>query len=105
MFAATAVLKGQTRKMGTVLIIFKIMPDTVDADLDEIEEKARKTIEKFGGTIGKAEKEPIAFGLVALKLFFSLDENKSNLEPLEENLRSIEGVASAEVIDVRRAIG
>ena len=91
--------------MATVLATFRIMPESVDVGLDEIELRAREAILEFGGEVGNTEKEPIAFGLVSLKIVVVLDENKSNLDPLEEKLRAIHGVASAEVVDVRRAIG
>jgi len=91
--------------MGTVLVIIKLMPDNVDVDLGDIENKAKKEIEDFKGKVGNVEKDPIAFGLVALKISFAIDESNSNLDPLEEKLKAIEGVVSAEVVDVRRAIG
>ena len=53
----------------------------------------------------KAEQEPIAFGLIALKLQFVMDESIGSTEKLEQKLAGIEGVSSAEVVDVRRAIG
>lgn len=91
--------------MARVLVVIKLMPESADVDLKEIQEKVREEVEVFGGYLGNIEEEPIAFGLVALKITFSIDEQNSNLDPLEEKLRSIEGVVSAEVIDVRRAIG
>ena len=91
--------------MGTVIITYKIMPDSVDVNLDDIEKESRGIINKFGGKVMGVEKEPIAFGLVALKITLSLDEKNSNLDPLEDQLRNIEGVSSAEVSDIRRAVG
>ena len=91
--------------MATVLITFKIMPDSVEANLDTIEQQSTEFIEKFGGKVIKNEREPIAFGLVALKLSFSSDEQNSNLDPLEDQIRNVEGVSSVEVVDIRRAIG
>lgn len=81
------------------------MPESVDVNLGDIESKAKKVVEDFGGTYSSSEKEPIAFGLMALKVSLSLDESNSNLDPLEEKLKAIEGVTSVEVVDVRRAIG
>ena len=81
------------------------MPESLDIDLDVILKQAKYVIEQFGGKVGISQKESIAFGLVALNISLSLDEQKSNLDPLEAQLRSIEGVMSAEVTDVRRAIG
>ena len=91
--------------MGNVLVIFKIMPESVEVNLGKIEGSVKEAIEGFGGVLSNIEKEPIAFGLVALKVFCSLDEKNSNLDPLEDQLRNLKGVASVEVVDVRRAIG
>lgn len=92
-------------KMGSVLVIFKIMPESIDTDLSKIESNVKKAIEGFGGVVGKIEKEPIAFGLVSLRVSCSLNEKNSNLDPLEDQLRNLDGVVSVEVVDVRRAIG
>ena len=92
-------------KMTNVLVTIKIMPEDVDSDLDKIGEEATKVLNEFGATVGNIEKEPVAFGLVALKIFFSINEKNSNLDPLEEGLKNIDGVISADVVDVRREIG
>ena len=83
----------------------KIMPASPEEDLNKIEEKAKQEILDFGAGYGKTEIEPIAFGLKAVKIFFIMDESRGGTEDLEENLRQIDGVQSAEVTDVRRAIG
>ena len=97
-------LWGQT-KMGTVLITFKIMPESVDVALDALEETVKEKITAFGGKVAKIEKEPVAFGLTALKIIFSLDESKGATDPLEDDLKSLEEVLNVEVVDVRRAFG
>ena len=81
------------------------MPDSVDVNLNDVEVKSKKIIERFGGKIIKTEKEPVAFGLVALKITFSLDESNSNLDPLESQLTDMDEVSSAEVVEIRRAVG
>ena len=92
--------------MAQAIITLKIMPETPDIDLDKIEEEAIKEIKGFAGdTEIKKEIEPIAFGLKAVKITFVMDESKGSTEALEENIRNINGVKSAEVVDVRRAIG
>jgi len=98
-------LKGQT-KMAKVVVTLKIMPESPDTDLLKIEEEARKKIAGFAGEGDmKAEQEPVAFGLKALKIVFVMDESKGSTEELEKDIASTEGVNSVEVIDVRRAIG
>lgn len=90
--------------MGIVAIKIKIMPNSLDVNLEEIKSKARKIIEKGGGKNVSFTEEPIAFGLKAIITFFGIDESKE-LEPTENNLRKIKNVSSAEVIDMRREFG
>jgi len=90
--------------MAKAIITIQVMPETIDVDLKELEEKAAKVITKEGGEIGKIEHEPIAFGLQAIKFVFVIDEEKGT-ENIENNVSNIEGVQSARVVDYRRALG
>ena len=90
--------------MGIAAVKIKIMPTSPEVDLDEIQEKAGKIIEKDGGKNCSFERQPIAFGLNALIAFFAWQEEQE-LESLEEKLRNIEDVNSIQVIDMRRAFG
>ncbi len=92
--------------MATVIITLKLMPESPEIDLSKLESEVKKKIEDFTGeTETKSEEEPIAFGLKALKITFVMDEAKGSTEPLEDDIKEIEGVQSVETIDVRRAIG
>jgi len=91
--------------MATIILTLKIMPSDPKVNLDLIADKAEKLITKFGGKPGKREKEPIAFGLVALKIIFIMDEKKGSTQSLEDDIAKLSGVSSVDVIDVRRAIG
>lgn len=90
--------------MGTALVKIKLMPESPDTDLDAIEKKAKKIIDKASTMPVRIEKEPIAFGLVALILTFAIDESQS-IDETENLLKKIKGVNSTEVIDFRRAFG
>ena len=90
--------------MGIVAVKIKLMPTSPEADLEIIEEEAKKTIENNQGETPKFEKEPIAFGLNALFVIFAWPEEKE-LEGLENQLKKIENVNSVQVIDIRRALG
>ena len=79
----------------------KIMPDSPDANLEEIESAAKKAIEAKEGTIVSTEQEDIAFGLKATIITFTIIETFEQ-DPLIEALTSIEHVNSAEIIDFRR---
>ena len=89
--------------MAQAIIQIKIMPESPDIDLDIIEAEAEKLILKGTKQI-KKEREPIAFGLVAIKILFTWDEASSTDNLLDE-IRKIKDVSSAEIIDFRRAIG
>jgi len=94
----------QKYTMGTALIKIKIMPDSPDADLDAIEEKAKQIISEEKGENLKFEREPVAFGLNAIIVGMSREEGLSSDEMLEK-LQNSGNVSSAEIIDFRRAFG
>ncbi len=89
--------------MGTAGIKIKIMPESLETNLDEIAEKAKAIVVEKGGKNREYEEEPIAFGLKAIIAFFELSED---IEPgeIEETLKTIEGVSSTQIIDMRRLI-
>ena len=90
--------------MGTALVIIKIMPGSPATKLDPIKEKAQQIAEKNGGKNISMKIEPIAFGLNSILLNFAIDES-NEIDPIENSLKKIKGVSSAEVIDFRRAFG
>lgn len=89
--------------MAQAIVQIKIMPESPDSDLSNIEKKVEKLILKGTKQI-KKEREPIAFGLNAMKITFTWDE-ASSTDELLDNIRNINEVSSAEIIDFRRAIG
>lgn len=92
--------------MAKAIATVKIMPESPEVNLNKIEELAKERIADFAGKgETKTEIEPIAFGLKALKIIFVMDENKGSPDPVAEEIAKIDGVNSAEISDVRRAIG
>jgi len=93
--------------MGVAIVTVKIMPKSPDTDLKKIEKEATKLIDKFAGKGGdrKTEIIPIAFGLSSLNMIFVLNESKGSPDPVAEQIAKLKGVQSAEIVDVRRAIG
>jgi len=89
--------------MAQAIVQIKIMPDSPSSNLDAIEKAAENLILKGTKQI-KKEREPIAFGLVAIKILFTWDE-ASSTDDLLDKIREIKDVSSAEIIDFRRAIG
>ncbi|PIO07143.1 elongation factor 1-beta [Candidatus Pacearchaeota archaeon CG10_big_fil_rev_8_21_14_0_10_34_12] len=90
--------------MGFMDIKIKLMPSSVETDLEEIKKVTGEIIQKWDGNSIKFEEEPIAFGLKAINVMFILNEEKE-LEPLEKELGEIENVNSEEIVYMRRALG
>ena len=87
--------------MGIVGIKIKIMPNSPNANLDEIKKKAEKIVKEKGGRNREYEVQPIAFGLNAIIAFFEWPEEKE-LEEVEQNFSKIKNVNSIQVIDMRK---
>jgi elongation factor 1-beta len=92
--------------MAQAIITVKIMPEDPSVDLKKVELAATQILDKMVG-LGdrKVEIEPIAFGLKAINLTFIVDEKKGSPDPIAEKIAAIPHVQSAEITDVRRAIG
>jgi len=80
---------------------YKLMPESPESNLDEIQAAAKKIVEDLGGTNKEYEIEPIAFGLKAVIVFFFYPDDK-DLEDLENKFAEIKNVASAQLIDMRK---
>lgn len=91
--------------MAQIVVTLKIMPKSPEVDFSPIEADARQRIQEFSGIVARVEQEPIAFGLKALKMMFTMDEDKGSTEELENDIASIAGVNSVMVTDVRRTMG
>lgn len=92
--------------MANVIVTLRIMPEGPDTNLDAIQKLAEERIIGYAGDGDrKAELEPIAFGLKALRITFVSDEAKGTTDDLEEQIAKLEGVKGVEVVDVRRAVG
>ncbi|MFH1064681.1 MAG: elongation factor 1-beta [Candidatus Woesearchaeota archaeon] len=92
--------------MGTAVVTVKVMPESPDTDLAKIQEEVAKIVREFAGDREtKAEIEPIAFGLNALNFIFVMDEDLGSPDVVSEKIQTLEGVQSANISDVRRAIG
>ncbi len=83
--------------MGNVLVVFKVLPEGLESNLDGISAALKKT---GIGRFNSLEKEPIAFGLFALKPSYVIGDEGGVLETLEEKIKGISGVRSAEVVDI-----
>tara|TARA_Y100000310_G_C20683699_1_gene817636 strand:- start:775 stop:1047 length:273 start_codon:yes stop_codon:yes gene_type:complete len=90
--------------MSIAAIIVKIMPDSPEANLEEIQESASKTLELLGAQNISFTQEPVAFGLKAVMVKFAWPEEKDT-SLFEDALAKIPNVSSAQTSDYRRAFG
>jgi elongation factor 1-beta len=92
--------------MALAICTVKIMPESPDSDLAVIEKEALSIVKSMNdGKETKVSIEPIAFGLKAINIIFAIDEKKGSPDPIAERIAKLAGVNSAEISDVRRAIG
>ena len=85
--------------MGEVGIIVKIMPESMEIDLEKLKEKVKEVVPE-GVKITKTDVAPIAFGLKALLVeMITKDESP---DELMEKISGIEGVSRAEIEKVGR---
>ncbi len=91
--------------MGEMIITYKVMPTSPEVDLDEIVESVDDILKNYDSEVTKTKKEPMAFGLNALMIYFIVDESVENTEDIEEKVSEMEKVQSVEVADMRRTVG
>ncbi|BAW32232.1 MAG TPA: elongation factor 1-beta [Methanothermobacter sp.] len=89
--------------MGEVLATIKIMPESPEIDMSKLKNEIQSSIPK-SAELYKIEEEPVAFGLIALKIMVIVDDAAGGTENVEKNLSKIEGVSNIEVTDLRRLI-
>jgi translation elongation factor aEF-1 beta len=90
--------------MALAGVTIKVMPTGVEVDRVELKGKIEGKIQEGYGDVGEIrfEEEPVAFGLVALKFTFVIDEVKGT--DRVDNWE-VEGASDISVIDFRRALG
>jgi len=85
--------------MAKVIVALKIMPKDVNVNLDTLENTIKSEINPE-----KIEREPIAFGLTALKVTKFVEDAGGQVELLENKLKNIEGIGNVEVVELTRSL-
>ena len=80
--------------MGKVMALYRIYPEE-NYDLDKIVDELKK-IER----VKAIQKEPVAFGLVVLKVGVIYDDKTDTPSEFEAYMENIEGIKHVESIDV-----
>jgi len=94
-----AILKDLSDFMGSVIVTFKIMPESVETNLDSLEETVKKEINPQ-----RIERVPIAFGLNAIKIVKLVEEKEGEMERVTEKIKGIDGVREVEVLGLTRSL-
>jgi translation elongation factor aEF-1 beta len=92
---------SENSHIGIAGVKIKIMPESPNVDLLEIEHKVKSIVEAEGGRNNLYSIEPIAFGLKALIAFFQWPEDK-HLEKIEEEIKALDKVQSVQITDIRK---
>jgi len=86
--------------VGKVAAVLRIMPDSVDVDLEKVKAAMKKALPG----IQEIREEPIGFGLKAIKIAVVVGDDEGGTDSIEAKLLEIEGISSAETIAVNRMI-
>ncbi len=84
--------------MGNVMIVFRVMPESTDTDLNAI----KNELVRLGAK--KTEEEPLAFGLNAVKAYFIVPDAEGGPDAVEKAVKNISGVSEAEITEVNRML-
>ncbi|RJX50169.1 elongation factor 1-beta [Halonotius pteroides] len=87
--------------MGKVAANMKIMPQSPEIDLDELQERLEASLPE-GAQINGFERDDVAFGLVALLPTVIVADDAGGTEVVEDAFADVEGVESVSVEDVGR---
>ena len=87
--------------MGKVAARLKVMPQSPEIDLDDLQDKLEASLPE-GAKINGFERDDVAFGLVALLPTVIVPDDAGGTEAVEEAFSGVEGVESVDVDQVGR---
>ncbi|ERH08290.1 MAG: translation elongation factor 1B (aEF-1B) [halophilic archaeon J07HX64] len=87
--------------MGKVAAGIKVMPESPEIDLDDLEEELEQALPE-GARINGFERQEVAFGLVALLPTVIVPDESGGTEAVEESFADLDPVESVDVEDVGR---
>ncbi|MFC7046214.1 elongation factor 1-beta [Halobacteriaceae archaeon GCM10025711] len=87
--------------MGKVAAKLKVMPNSPEIDLDELQDRLEAALPE-GAKINGFERDDVAFGLIALLPTVIVPDDAGGTEAVEEAFTSVEGVESVSVENVGR---
>ncbi|MGC8816371.1 MAG: elongation factor 1-beta [Candidatus Hadarchaeum sp.] len=85
--------------MAEVAVTLRVMPESAELDLNQLEAKIRERVK-----VHSVSREPIAFGLVALRVVAIVEDAAGGTEPLENEILGIPGVGNVQVTGITRLL-
>jgi elongation factor 1-beta len=85
--------------MGDVAIQYRVLPDSPDANIDEITAKIKAALPE-GVKIHKLTTKPFAFGLSAIEILVVMKDTGGLSEKTEEALSGVEGIQGVELLEM-----
>ncbi|MEM0015044.1 MAG: elongation factor 1-beta [Zestosphaera sp.] len=88
--------------MGKVVVSLRVNPDSDEVDLDSLINGIKAKLPQYYDIL-RHEKEYVAFGLYALRLYIAMPEDfEGGTDELERTLTEVSGVASVDIDFVTR---
>jgi elongation factor 1-beta len=87
--------------MGKVAAKLKVMPQSPEIDLDDLQERLEDVLPE-GAKINGFERDDVAFGLVALLPTVVVPDDAGGTEAVEDAFQGVDGVESVSVENVGR---
>jgi len=87
--------------MGDVAAKIKVMPNSPDIDLDDLQDRLEESLPQ-GAKIRGFQRDDVAFGLVALLPTVIVPDGAGGTEAVEEAFTEVDGVESVAVENVGR---
>ncbi|EMA66732.1 elongation factor 1-beta [Halorubrum kocurii] len=87
--------------MGDVAAKIKVMPNSPDVDLDDLQDRLEESLPQ-GAKIRGFQRDDVAFGLVALLPTVIVPDGAGGTEAVEEAFTEVDGVESVAVENVGR---
>jgi elongation factor 1-beta len=84
--------------MGQVAVLFRLMPQGVDTDLEKVAQAVR-TVVPQGVTIRGMQMKDIAYGLKSLLVSVVMNDEGGILEATEQALAKVPNVETVEVME------
>ncbi len=85
--------------MAEVAVTLRLMPESAEVDLEKLEAMVRERIK-----VHSISREPIAFGLEALRVVAVVEDAAGGTDPLERELSDLPGVGNVQVTGLTRLL-